>query len=115
MAPNFFPRERRFPLLPEPYGPIVLQNNLRGKLKDWGLFTPDLDTQKFTATLSLTEKQAFEGRAASLQWLANKNEDIHASEYTWEADIRSIVFREIIQDEQLVVYAARNLGHQHHR
>jgi hypothetical protein len=104
MSPDFSSRKRQFPLIPEPYGPVVLQNNLRGKIRDWDVFVPDLDADRHCSTMSEAAKKDFELRAANLKWLADKNEDIRASEYTWEADIRSIVFGKIIEDERLVMY-----------
>jgi len=94
-----FRLKRKFPLVPEPFGPVQFQwsdviffpLSLRASTCS---YSPELDGEKYYLSKTEEEQMEITARAEILSKHAQENARNKVSEYTWEADLRADLLRE---------------------
>jgi len=100
-----FRLERKFPLVPELYGPVRFEwtylffgSSMKKSTCD---HLPELNPKQYYLSSSGEEQLEIVARAEILVKHARENTTNKVSEYTWEADLRTDLFGKMREDPRL--------------
>ncbi|KIW14799.1 hypothetical protein PV08_07584 [Exophiala spinifera] len=103
---SFVPRERRRPMVPEPFPSISVSRQsvsflLEPMARRWCKFCPILDIPLYRDQLNEAKQQELDKSASALSLRAIGNTLYKASEFCWEVDAWRFVFNSISDDKRL--------------